>query len=321
LNRPSNKMKGMGDKMKGWLLRNPEKLEDRSIQKLLKLIEENGAEIEVVDPTKIHVFCDVDFDGKIYVGEEVKEVPDYVIAAFFTEKNYHTASVLKMLESVGVLCVNTYDCIKNVDDKLLSIQKIVESTQNVRFPKSLLLTSETTAAFVSVHFKFPVVVKVMHGSKGKGVVLIHSEKELSNLISINTSSDFGDEIIIQECIASSRGRDLRTMICNGKYSASFIRENPESFVSNVAKGGSLTQFDPPEAVKKVAEEIAQVLGVNMGSVDFLFGENDTFYFCEANAMPGLALAFDPKKDFLELLQQVKNRPEPAWKKRVTKGEQ
>lgn len=306
--------------MKGWLLRNPGKMEDRSIVKIMNIVEKNNIDIEVVDPTKIHVFCDAAFDGKIYVGDEIKEVPDYVIAAFFTEKNYHTNSVLKMLESVGVLCINSSDCIRNVDDKLLSFQKIMESTQNVRFPKTLLLTNDTTAAFVSAHFTFPVVMKVMHGSKGKGVILVHSEKELENLISINTSSEFGDEIIIQECIASSRGRDLRIMIFNGKYSSAFVRSNPESFVSNVARGGTIVPENAPESVKVAAEEIAQLLGITIGSVDFLFGENDTFYFCEANAMPGLALSFNPEKEFLELMQQVKNRPEPAWKKRLKEGE-
>lgn len=306
--------------MKGWILRKPEKMNDRTIQRIMGVVEKHHIDLEVVDPTKIHVFCDAEFDGKIYVGNEVMEAPDYVIAAFFTEKNYHTGSVLKMLESHGVLCINTYDCIRSVDDKLLSIQKIVESTKGVLFPKTLLLTKEITAAFVSQHFTYPVVIKVMHGSKGKGVVLVHTEKELDNLININTASDFGDEIIIQECITSSKGRDLRLVICDGKCATSYVRENPNNFRSNVAGGGSITAYTVPESIKIVGEEIAKVMEMNMGSVDFLFGENDTFYFCEANAMPGLALAFDIEKDFLNLLEQIKNRPEPEWKKRLRKGE-
>lgn len=304
--------------MKGWLLRNPEKMEDCSIQRILRAVEKNGVALEVVDPRKIHVFCDADFDGKIYVGDEIKEAPDYAIAAFFTEKGYHTSAVLKMLETVGVLCVNTYDCIKNVDDKLLSLQKVLELNKDILFPKTLLLTRDTTAAFVSAHFTYPVVMKVMHGSKAKGVVLAHSEKELNNLISISTASAIGDEIIIQEYIASSKGRDLRVILCNGKYNAACIRENPNSFVSNVAQGGKVTQTTAPESVQKAAEEIAQALQINMGSADFLFGENDTFYFCEANAMIGLA--FDPEKEFAQLLRLVKSKPVPAWKKRLQQGE-
>jgi len=306
--------------MNGWLLRKPEKMEDRTIQKIMRVVEKHQINLKVVDPTKIHVFCDAEFDGKIFVGDEVMEAPDYVIAAFFTEKNYHTASVLKMLESHGVFCINTYDCIRSVDDKLLTIQKIVASTAGVRFPKTLLLTHEITANFVSRHFSYPVVVKVMHGSKGKGVVLIHSEKELDNLINVNTASDFGDEVIIQECITSSKGRDLRLIICDGKCATSYVRENPNSFRSNVAGGGSITAYPLPESLRIVGEEIASVLEMNLGSVDFLFGENETFYFCEANAMPGVALAFDIEKDFLNMMAKIRNRPVPAWKKSLKQGE-
>lgn len=304
--------------MKGWILRKPSKMDDRSILRMMKVVEKHQIDLQVVDPTKIHVFCENQFDGKIYVGDEVMDVPDYVIAAFFTEKNYHTKSVLKMLGSLGVLCLNSYECITTVDDKMLTVQKIVELTEDVLFPKTLLLTHEVTAAFVSQHFTYPVVMKVMHGSKGKGVVLVHTEKELNNIININTAADFGDEVIIQEFIAPSKGRDIRLIICDGKYDTAFVRQNPNSFKSNTAGGGSITPFAAPESLAKVGEEIAKILDINMGSVDFLFGENDTYYFCEANAMIGLA--FDPEKEFLNLLEQVKKRPEAPWKKRIKTGE-
>lgn len=300
--------------MGGWILRRPEKMEDRSIVRMMSVVEKHNIDLKVVDPTKIHVFCDTAFDGKIYVGDEALDVPDYVIAAFFTEKNYHTKAALKMLGSLGVICINSYECIQNVDDKLLTLQKVFELNQNIRFPKTLLLTKEITAAFVSKHFTYPVVLKVMHGSGGTGVVLVHTEKELDNHINITTASSPEDEIIIQEYVASSKGRDLRLIICNGKYDRAFIRENPNSFRSNTHGGGSITPYTVPEFLAKAGEAVAAVMDIRMGSVDFMFGEADTFYFCEANAMIGLA--FDPEKEFLHLLEQVKNRPEPAWKKRL-----
>ncbi|HEY5537466.1 MAG TPA: ATP-grasp domain-containing protein [Acetobacterium sp.] len=300
--------------MKGWLLRNPGKMDDPSIVKIMKVVAENKIDLTVVDPLKIHVICDHDFAGKIYVGNEVMDVPDYVVAAFFTEKNYHTAAVLRMLESVGVLCINSYDCIKNVDDKLLTFQKVAESIENINFPKTLLVTEETNASFVSQLFDYPLVMKVMHGSKGKGVVLVNTEKELDNLISMMTASEVGDEIIIQECIAASKGRDLRVVLCNGKYDNAFVRENEKSFRSNLAKGGKIIRYSPPASVMEAAEKIAELLKINMGSVDFLFGENDTFYLCEANAMPGIS--FDLHEMFKNLMEQVKNKPEPLWKKRL-----
>lgn len=303
--------------MKGWLLRNPGKMEDPSIVKIMKAMEELHVDLTVIDPLQIHVVCDHDFDGKLYVGDEIMDVPDYVVAAFFTEKNYHTSSALRMLESVGVLCLNTYDCIKTADDKLLTFQKVAESIEEVCFPKTLLVTKYTEASFVSELFNYPVVMKVMHGSKGKGVILVKTEEELDNLINISTTSEIGDEIIIQECIVASSGRDLRIILANGKFVRSFIRQNEESFRSNIAKGGKPIEYTPPAAIIEAAEKVAQLLEINMGSVDFMFGENDTFYLCEANAMPGVA--FDIKVMFADVKAQVKNMPEPLWKKRLREG--
>ena len=303
--------------MKGWLLRNPGKMEDPSIVKIMKVVEELNVDLTVVDPLQIHVVCDHDFDGKLYVGDEIMEVPDYVVAAFFTEKNYHTSAALRMLESLGVLCINSYDAIKNVDDKLLTFQLVAESIEAVCFPKTLLVTEYTEASFVSKLFDYPMVMKVMHGSKGKGVVLVNNEKELDNLISMSTASEIGDQIIIQECIKASSGRDLRMILANGKFVKSFIRQNEKSFRSNLAKGGHIVDYTPPAAVIEAAEQVAQLLKINRGSVDFLFGENDTFYLCEANAMPGVA--FDIKVMFADLMKQVKDRPEPLWKKRLREG--
>lgn len=300
--------------MKGWLLRNPGKMDDPSILKIMKVVEESKIDLTIVDPQQIHMICDQNFDGKIYVGNEIMDLPDYVVAAFFTEKNYHTHSVLKMLESVGVLCINNYDCIKNADDKLLSFQKIAESIEGIRLPKTMLVTPHTEASLVSQLFSYPLVMKVIHGSKGKGVVLVNSEKELDNIINMITSGDLADQVLIQECIVNSSGRDLRIIISSGKYVKAFVRQNEENFRSNLAKGGHILEYEPSESLIQTAEEIAKLLKINMGSVDFLFGEDDTFYFCEANAMPGVA--FDIQSMFNDLVKQIQEKPEPLWKKRM-----
>lgn len=88
----------------------------------------------------------------------------------------------------------------------------------------------------------------------------------------------------------------------------------KAFRSNLAKGGKIIRYSPPASVMEAAEKIAELLKINMGSVDFLFGENESFYLCEANAMPGIA--FDLHEMFKNLMEQVKNKPEPLWKKRL-----
>lgn len=297
--------------MKGWLLRNPQKMQDPSIVKIMKVVEERNIDLELVNPLDVQVVCEDNPDGMVYVGNEKKMVPDYVIAAFFAEKNYHAQSVLMMLESLGAFCINNWDCIEGVDDKLHVFQKVVKEIKGVKFPKTVLITDKTSPEFISSQFDYPVVMKVMHGSKGQGVVLVNSEKECDTLLNMTMAGKCADEIIIQECITSSRGRDIRIVLIDGKFETAFVRQNDSSFRSNIAKGGKKVDFDPPQQLIETAEKIASLLGIAVGTVDFLFGEEGTFYLCEANAMPGIA--FDVEAVFKKVVKAVAERPVPAWK--------
>ncbi|WKY47083.1 ATP-grasp domain-containing protein [Eubacteriaceae bacterium ES3] len=297
--------------MKGWLLRNPQKMEDPSIVKIMKVVKERNIDLELVNPLDIQVVCEDSPDGMVYVGDEKKMVPDYVIAAFFNEKNYHAQSVLVMLESLGVFCINNWECIQSVDDKLLVYQKVVKEIAGVKFPKTVLVTDKTTPEFISSQFDYPVVMKVMHGSKGLGVVLVNSEKECDTLMNMTMAGKCADEIIIQECIMTSSGRDIRIVLIDGEFETAFIRQNDESFRSNIAKGGKKVEFNPPAELIETAEKVAKLMGIAVGTVDFLFGEEGNFYLCEANAMPGVA--FDVESVFKKIVKAVAQRPVPVWK--------
>lgn len=98
---------------------------------------------------------------------------------------------------------------------------------------------------------------------------------------------FNDDIIFQEYIKSSYGKDLRFIICGGKYITSFIRSSSEGFTSNVAQGGKITPFPADTGLIAAAEKLAALLDINLGSIDFHFGSDNRFYFCESNGMPGL----------------------------------
>ena len=92
---------------------------------------------------------------------------------------------------------------------------------------------------------------------------------------------------------SSKGRDLRLIVLGGQVVDALVRVNPGSFTSNVHQGGHVEEFDPPQELKDAAVRFAEAIGMVMGSVDFLFGENEgEFYLCEANSSVGLSYLMD-----------------------------
>lgn len=306
--------------MLGWLLVNQETLEEPSIQMIIKLIEKMEINIKTVDVSEVQVMSEPGENQHCFIDGEAVDIPDFSLSAFFGGNNYNSKAVVKMLESMNVLCVNSSESLNNTADKLLTFQKLGADAYDFLFPKTVLMTSKTKPTFIASELGFPCVVKVMHGSKGKGVVLIKTEKELENILDIYAAMNFDDHILIQECIAASKGRDMRIMLSGGKFSTAYIRDNGDNFKSNLSQGGDLQFITPPDGVIEIAEKAAAVLDIYFGSIDFLFGENDTYYICEANSMTGLTYSSDALSDKKSnpLLLTLKNIMEEAQKRKTNK---
>ncbi|WP_303867099.1 RimK family alpha-L-glutamate ligase [Acetobacterium wieringae] len=304
--------------MLGWLLVNHETLAEPSIQTIIALIDKMGVNIRTVDVSEVQVMCEPGASQHCFIGGEAVDIPDFSLSAFFGGNNYHSKAVVKMLESLDVLCVNSSESLNNTADKLLTFQKLGAANQGFLFPKTVLMTPKTKPSFIASELGLPCVVKVMHGSKGKGVVLIKTEKELENILDLYAAMNFDDHILIQECIAASKGRDMRIMLSGGKFSTAYIRDNGDNFKSNLSQGGDLQFITPPDAVVEIAEQAAAVLDIYFGSIDFLFGENDTYYICEANSMTGLTYSKDALSNSQSnpLLLTLKNIMAEAQKRKI-----
>lgn len=246
--------------------------------------EKNGIKLKKVMTDTIDI--SYPFNGQITINKEKHPFPDAVISAYFGNINDYNLYVTRYFESMGVLCINTADCIIDARDKLKAILKISQNLPDIKIPDTLLLSQNTTVEFINKKMSFPCIIKILNGSKGIGVELCHSAQE-----AIKKSKEFkekyNDRVMLQKYIESSKGYDIRFIICGGKYIVSFIRQNNESFLSNVAKGGEIIPYTPKDEEIKAAQSIASLLNINLGSVDFLKGQNNELIFCEANAMPGL----------------------------------
>lgn len=246
--------------------------------------EKNGIKLKKIMTDTIDIFSQkekiISIKGKEY------PLPDAVISAYFGNINDYNLYVTRYFESMGILCINTADCIIDARDKLKTILKIRQTLPYVKIPDTMLLNQNTNTEFIKEKMSFPCIIKILNGSKGIGVELCQNAEEATKKAKI-FKEKYNDSSIIQEYISSSKGRDIRFIICGGKYIVSFVRLNTESFLSNVAKGGTIIPYTPNESEIKTAESIASLLNINLGSVDFLSGKNGELIFCEANAMPGL----------------------------------
>lgn len=216
--------------------------------------------------------------------------PDFAFVRAFglsQQERYHLLAVLRMLEGKGTLCINGAMCKETTVDKLLSYQVAKAVAPEVLLPRTMLVTPGVSARTIVDYIGLPVVIKVLRGEGGRGVTMVDSERALDSLLEVVSAAPFGDQIIAQQPIMTSKGRDLRVMVSGGRAVGALMRVNDSGFKSNVHMGGHVERFDTPQAVLDTATRIAGAVGLQFGSVDFLFGDEGEFYLLEINSSVGL----------------------------------
>lgn len=93
-------------------------------------------------------------------------------------------------------------------------------------------------------------------------------------------------IILQEFIANSHGRDLRVFTIGGRVAGCYERRGQEdSFKANVSAGGSARPFQITPEIEWLATQTANILDLDVAGIDLLF-DNGHYKICEANSSPG-----------------------------------
>jgi gamma-F420-2:alpha-L-glutamate ligase len=139
---------------------------------------------------------------------------------------------------------------------------------------------------VEENLGFPVIVKTLHGALGSGVFLIENAKSFDDLMTLVHETQPNILMIFQKFVASSKGRDVRILIVEGKVVAAMQRTaKAGDFKANYSQGGSVDEFKVDKAAAKIAIDTAKALNIQIAGIDLLFTENG-YTICEANTFPG-----------------------------------
>ncbi|MCK5684109.1 RimK family alpha-L-glutamate ligase [bacterium] len=263
----------------------------REAQLILDAAKKQDIDLDIIDPRKITVMVKQSCDFILLEGKPV-DIPDFVLSAFYNVPSYYNFACLQQLEKMGVLCINRTEVMLRTKDKLLTLQFLANN--DIKVPKTILYNRFTPMNIIEKELGFPLVLKIIGGSKGSGVVLIDTPVHLENILQISNAGGLQEELLLQEMITSSRGTDLRVVIVNGKAICCAKRTtSDDGFKSNVSTGGSITSYKLDNEIIEIAEKTAKALDLFVGGIDLLFSD-DGYVVCEANSMPGF-LVKDYKK--------------------------
>ena len=270
--------------MNGWILYKNKIAESWETQKLVEEFKKQDIKIRVVHPDDVDIFVDRDDRKSILVAGKARALPDFVIPRTGSGTTYFIKAIIRHLERLGVILINGSDSIDTVKDKLYTQQVLGES--NLPVPKTLLVKHPINVEWVEQNIGFPAIIKTLSGSFGAGVFLTENKKQFKQLVKMAEITKKSYNIIVQEFIEDSWGKDIRVFVLNGKVIGCMMRQSTDDdFRANITRGGEGIPYQITEEIEFLGGESARLLGLDIAGVDLLFS-NGGYKICEVNSSPG-----------------------------------
>lgn len=242
-----------------------------------------GIDLQVLSPQQFELFVNKDDECSIFVDGEPIEMPDFVIPRLGSGTSYFALALIRQFERLNIPCINSSLGIEVVKDKLFSQQILAHKKLPV--PKTMLMKFPVDIDFVTRKFGYPLVMKTLSGSLGKGVFLMENRKQLEDFSRMIELANANLNIIVQEMVEDSRGRDLRVFVVGGRVVGCMQRTaKANDFRANFSAGGTVEPYEITPAIEWIALEASKTLGLDIAGVDLLF-DHDSFKICEVNSSP------------------------------------
>jgi ribosomal protein S6--L-glutamate ligase len=241
-----------------------------------------GHEVDVIDPLDLQLVVARKTPSLCYAGRKLPRY-DAVIPRVGASINRYGMCVVRLFEHSAVV-LNDAEAVTLSRDKVRSLG--VLAAANIAVPRTVGMRGLAGLdEALDIVGGCPAIVKLQHGTHGVGTIMADSRKALVSLV--EALQAMGQEIILQEYVRASRGRDVRVVVIGGKVVAA-MRRMPKKgeFRSNLHRGASGEPIDPPKAYKKVALKAAKLIGLDVTGVDLLEGKDGPLVL-ELNSSPGL----------------------------------
>jgi gamma-F420-2:alpha-L-glutamate ligase len=274
--------------MRGWILYKAPQAdlpqEAFEVRRLVDEAERCGLDVQVFTPEQFDLVVTRDDRKSVLVDGETVALPDFLLPRMGAGTTYFALAVIRHLERLGVHSFNSSASIETVRDKLYSHQILAES--NLPVAKTMLAKFPIDADSVEKHIGFPLVLKTLSGSQGQGVFLCEHRRALEDLMELIGATKSSVNIILQEFIHTSHGRDLRVITIGGRAVAAVMRRSTDgSFKANLSRGGIAEEVELTPEIEWLATEVSRLLGLDIAGIDLLF-DGEHYRICEANSSPG-----------------------------------
>lgn len=253
-----------------------------STRRLIEAAKKLGHRPFVLDTLKCHLVVEKG-EPQVWFGGELVPAPHVLLPRIGASITAYGLAVVTQFECMQVPVVNRAASIAKSRDKLHCLQVLARA--GIAVPKTLLAHHRASVPMLIEQVGgLPAIVKFVQGTQGVGVMIATTLEEAEALL--NTFWDLGHDILLQQFIQESRGRDIRALVVGDRVAAAMVRQAKEGeFRSNMHRGAQGSPITLSDAQKKAAIQASRTLGLEIAGVD-LFDANGGPMVVEVNSSPG-----------------------------------
>jgi ribosomal protein S6--L-glutamate ligase len=259
-----------------------------STKRLVEEAKKRGHEIRVINYLKCYAKIAQNRPLVSYEGEDLSGF-DAVIPRIAASYTRYGSAVVRQFEMQGIYTTSSSIAIVRSRDKLRTMQLMARA--GVGIPKTVFSRGIVDAEdLIEELGGTPVVIKLARGTHGNGVVLAETKKAAKSVLQgFYLMDDDGTNILVQEFIEESAGKDIRAFVVGGQVIASMKRQSlDDDFRSNLHQGGEGSAIRLTDEEKKIAAKAAKAVGLSICGVDMMRSKRGPLIL-EVNASPGFAI--------------------------------
>ena len=225
----------------------------------------NGVELEMLDDRKL-IF-------------DLHSRPDVDIVLERSINHSRAMHGMRLLESVGIPCINTSEVARICGDKILSSLALKEA--EIPQPDLRIAFTEQSALDAIEELGYPAVLKPAVGSWGRLLSKVNDREAAESILEHKAIlGSYHHSIFYIQKYVEKKGRDIRSFVVGDECIAAIYRSS-EHWITNTALGGVATGCPVNNELADVSLRAANAVGGGVVAVD-LFETDDGLLVNEVN---------------------------------------